>query len=67
MIITVIKGGHPLTTEERNKIRSIFKESKCPKESLENSFPGFSGFNGKILHIDNYDGDKYGYPEDMEV
>ena len=67
MKITVIKGGAPLTEDERNKIRSIFRESKCPHESLINVFPGFVSFDGQVLHIDNHVGDKYGYPEDMEV
>lgn len=67
MIIEVIKGGSPLTNDERNKIRAIFKESNCPNESLKNSIDGFISFDGQTLHIDYKDGDKYAYPENMEV
>jgi hypothetical protein len=67
MIITVIKGGKPLTEAERNTIRAIFQESNCPNESLKNSLEGFVSFDGKVLRIDSHVGDKYGYPEDMEV
>lgn len=67
MKITIIKGGHPLTPDERNKIRAIFAESKCPNESLANTFPEFVSFDGAVLHLDSRVGDRYGYPEDMEV
>lgn len=60
-------GGSPLTEDERNKIRVIFKESICPNESLKKSIKGFVNFDGRILHIDYHDGDKYAYPEEMEV
>lgn len=67
MTITVIKGGKPLTKTERNTIRAIFQESSCPNESLQNSLDGFVSFDGHVLHINHEDGDKYAYPEDMEV
>ncbi|WP_110955769.1 hypothetical protein [Anaerosinus massiliensis] len=67
MIIEVVKGGSPLTNDERNKIRAIFKESNCPNESLKNSLKGFVKLDGRILHIDYHDGNKYAYPEEMEV
>jgi len=67
MIITVIKGGKPLTETERNTIRGIFQESSCPNESLQNSLEGFVSFDGQVLHIDYKDGDKYAYPEDLSI
>lgn len=67
MTITVIKGGKPLTVDERNKIRAIFHENNCPNESLKNSLDGFVSFDGQVLHIDHKDGDKYAYPEDLSI
>jgi len=67
MIITVIKGGKPLTETERNKIWAIFQESSCPNESLKNSLEGFVSFDGQVLHIDYKDGDKYAYPEALSI
>ncbi|WP_019555186.1 hypothetical protein [Propionispira raffinosivorans] len=67
MIITVIKGGKPLTETERNKIRAIFQDSNCANESLKNSIDGFVSFDGQVLHIDYKDGDKYAYPEDLSI
>jgi hypothetical protein len=67
MVIKVIKGGKPLMEAERNTIRAIFQESSCPNESLQNSLDGFVSFDGKVLHIDYKDGDKYAYPEDLSI
>jgi len=67
MTITVIKGGKPLTEAERNAIRRIFQESSCPNESLKNSIEGFVSFDGQVLRLDSYVGDKYGYPEDLSI
>ena len=67
MTITVIKGGQPLTVDERNKIRAIFHESNCPNESLKNSIKGFVSFDGQVLHINHAVGDRYGYPEELSI
>jgi hypothetical protein len=67
MTITVIKGGKPLTETERNTIRIIFQESNCPNESLQHSLEGFVSFDGQVLHIDSYNGDRYAYPEELSI
>lgn len=67
MIIEVIKGGSPLTEQERKQIKDIFAESECPYESLKNSLIGFKSFDSRVLYIDDGTGGQYGYPEEIEV
>ncbi|WP_196607411.1 hypothetical protein [Pectinatus frisingensis] len=67
MTITVIKGGSPLTADEKKKIIDIFKESKNPNESLINTFASFKSFDGNTLHLDDGTGDDYAYPEEIDI
>ena len=57
MILTVIKAGSEITSEEVNEIQQIFEESHNPNESIINTFPSatFDGYtvdlggNGEIF------------------
>ena len=35
----VILSNQELSSSEKNKIKQIMKESQCPNESLQNTFP----------------------------
>ena len=43
----------PLSEDARQKIESIFRESKCPHESLTKTFPNYSGTTGGVLFFDD--------------
>lgn len=51
MTLTVIKGGSPLTADEKQKIQDIFEHSKCVNESLIGTFGELItySYNDKIL------------------
>ena len=50
----LIYSKNPLTEVEQNKIKGIFKESKCPNESLKNTFKRFSFMQGdNIIYFDD--------------
>ncbi|MBQ3433803.1 MAG: hypothetical protein IJG24_02015 [Selenomonadaceae bacterium] len=46
-----IKSGEPITDETLAKIKDIFRESKCPNESLSKTFDNFSWFKDKIIQF----------------
>lgn len=48
MTLTVIKGGFPLTDDEKQKIKDIFANSKCVNESLINTFGDAMLVDGKL-------------------
>lgn len=50
MMLT-IKSGEPITDETLAKIKDIFRESKCPNESLSKTFDNFSWFKDKIIQF----------------
>ena len=50
MIIT-IQSGEPITDEMIEKVKGIFKESKCPNESLSKTFENFSWLKDKIIQF----------------
>lgn len=50
----LIYSKSPLTEVEQNKIKGIFKESRCPNESLKNTFNRFAFMQGdKIIYFDD--------------
>lgn len=50
-MIVIVQSGEPITDETLAKIKDIFRESKCPNESLSKTFDNFSRFNGKVIQF----------------
>lgn len=46
-----ILSDKPITPELTDKIADIFKNSKCPNESLTNSFENFHSFDGRSVVV----------------
>ena len=42
----------PLSEDALQKIESIFRESKCPHESLSKTFERYSGMIGSVVIFD---------------
>lgn len=47
----VLKSNEPITDEMLVKIKDIFRESKCPNESLSKTFYSFSWFKGNVIQF----------------
>ena len=56
-----VLAKEPLTTTVLKQIERILHESKCPHESLRETFPRYIGMNGIAIHFDSYDGWSYSY------
>ena len=56
-----ITAAEPLTSTVTGMIQRIMKESKCPHESLRNSFPRYAGIDEAGIHFDSMDSGKYVY------
>ena len=41
-----VRSGKPIESATLAKIKDIFKESECPNESLKNSIPEFTSYDG---------------------
>ena len=50
MIITV-KSGEPITDDMIAKVKDIFRESKCPNESLSKTFYSFSRLKDNVIQF----------------
>ena len=50
-MIVIVQSGEPITDETLAKIKDIFRESKCPNESLSKTFDDFRWFNGKVIQF----------------
>ena len=50
MILTIIKAGSEITSEEVSKIQQIFEESHNPNESIINTFSGAT-FDGRTVDL----------------
>lgn len=48
-----ILSRKPVSHEEQKMIEDIFRESKCPHESLKNTFERYSGLIGDIIIFDD--------------
>lgn len=50
----LVYSRNELNKVEENKIKGIFKESKCPNESLKNTFNRFAFMQGdSIIYFDD--------------
>lgn len=50
----LVYSRNQLNEIEKNKLKGIFKESKCPNESLKNTFNRFSFMQGNnIIFFDD--------------
>lgn len=47
-----IVSRRPLSDGDRQRVEEIFRESKCPYESLRNTFPRFSGIVDDLIIFD---------------
>ena len=47
-----ILSREPVSDEDQKKIEDIFRESKCPHESLSKTFERYSGMLGDIIIFD---------------
>ena len=59
-----IRSDKPISRDRLMKIKYIFRESKCPNESLRNSIPNFTSYDGD--HIVQL-GEGNNYVEFIEV
>lgn len=48
-----ILSREPVSDEDQKKIEDIFRESKCPHESLSKTFERYSGMIGNVIIFDN--------------
>lgn len=48
-----ILSREPVSAEDQKKIEDIFRESKCPHESLSKTFERYSGMIGSVIIFDN--------------
>ena len=56
-----ITASEPLTSTVLQMIQRIVKESKCPHESLRNSFPRYAGSDDGGIHFDSMSSSRYVY------
>ena len=47
-----ILSREPVSAEDQKKIEDIFRESKCPHESLSKTFERYSGMIGSVVIFD---------------
>ena len=47
-----ILSREPVSDEDQRKIEDIFRESKCPHESLSKTFERYSGMIGNVIVFD---------------
>ena len=52
VIDLTILSREPVSDEDQKKIEDIFRESKCPHESLSKTFERYSGMLGDIIIFD---------------
>ena len=52
MIDLTILSREPVSDEDQRKVEDIFRESKCPHESLSKTFERYSGMLGDIIIFD---------------
>lgn len=47
-----ILSRDPVSDEDQKKIEDIFRESKCPHESLSKTFERYTGMIGSVVIFD---------------
>ncbi len=47
-----ILSREPVSEEDQRKVEDIFRESKCPHESLSKTFERYSGLIGNVVIFD---------------
>lgn len=70
MLLHVAKYGEDITTDEISKVKQIFQESKCPNETLKNTFKGFEWGEQPdeiVLNLDEDDGKNPVHMKTIEV
>ena len=50
-MIVIVQSGEPISDDVLGKVKDIFRESKCPNESLSKTFDDFRWFNGKVIQF----------------
>lgn len=53
MISMIILSLNPISQVEIQQVKDILTQSKCPYESLKNTFDRFSGFSKGKIFFDN--------------